>query len=147
MEENKLRQPPPERAGSDYDQRIYAFFERLGYEDDQKAMFFLGRMLSVVAYLQKDKKKNVLDKVNFNGMKWPAIRRLRTDLVEKAKQYNTKQNNALSKVSFNDAEFSKHFKHKDWTMNPEEAVFFILSGYSFGITLSKEINKQNTENQ
>lgn len=144
MEENELRQPP-ERSGSDYNQKIYAFFDRLEYKNDQKAMFFLGRMLSVVAFLQKDKKKNVLDKVNFNGMKQAAILRLRNDLVEKAKQYNTKQNNGLSKVAFSDAEFSKHFKYNGWSMNPEEAVFFILSGYSFGITLSKEINNQNTE--
>jgi CRISPR-associated protein Csh1 len=141
MEEKQLTPRLPEGVGNDYNEKTYAFLDRMGYKEDQRALFFLGRMLSTVAYLQEGKKKNVLDKVNFNGMKPSAIRRLRNDLMEKAKQYN-----AIQKVVYNDAEFSKYFKNEGWKMNPEEAVFFLLSGYSFGITLSKDNNNQNTDN-
>jgi CRISPR-associated protein Csh1 len=141
MEENVLPPNQSEGATNGYSQKIYSFLDQMGYSNEQRALFFLGRMLSSVAFLQDGKKKNVLDKVNFNGMKPPAILRLRNSLMEKAKQYN-----AVSKVVFNDAEFSKHFKHKGWNMNPEEAVFFILSGYSFGINLSKDNNTQTPNN-
>jgi hypothetical protein len=49
-------------------------------------------------------------------------------LIEKAKQYQE-----IGKVIFNDSLFTKHFDFNDWRMSEQEAVFFLLSGYSFGI--------------
>jgi CRISPR-associated protein Csh1 len=135
MEENEASPRSSEGALSDYSRRMYTFLDQMQYDANQRALFFLGRMLSTVAYLQAGKKKNVLDKVNFSGMKIANIRRLRNSLMEKAKQYD-----AVSKVVFSDAEFTANFDHKNWRMNPEEAVFFLLSGYSFGIIKSKDNN-------
>jgi CRISPR-associated protein Csh1 len=107
----------------------------------QKALFYLGRMLSSVAYIQKDKKRTVLDKLNFNGMDKTDILRLRNALIEKAKQYDE-----VDKVIFNDARFNENFNFNNWldennkTVNPSEALFFILTGYSFGIK-AKETKK------
>jgi CRISPR-associated protein Csh1 len=117
---------------------MYLFLNEMSYTDNQRAMFFLGRMLNAVAYLQEGKKKTVLDKVNFNGMQLASILRLRNSLMEKAKQYD-----GVSKIKFIDSEFSAHFKYDNWKMNPEEAVFFLLSGYSYGITKSKEKDNNN----
>lgn len=125
----------PENESLVYSQKIQSFLEKMNYNTDQKAMFYLGRMLSRVAYIQKDKNKTVLEKVNFSGMKPSDILRLRNSLMEKANQYKE-----VSKVIFSDAEFVEHFDYQNWTMNPEEAVFFLLSGYSFGITKSKDNN-------
>jgi CRISPR-associated protein Csh1 len=141
MEENEQTSQQNERIGNGNEKKIYAFLDRLSYDESQRALFFLGRMLSSVAFIQEGKKRNILDKVNFNGMKLPDILRLRNNLIEKAKQYN-----AVSKVIFNDAEFTKYFRYEGWKMSPQEAVFFILSGYSFGINLAKETNKQNSIN-
>jgi len=141
MEENETFEPSSsEGDANEISRKTYAFLDKMGYTPDQRALFFLGRMLNTVTFLQNGKVKTALDKVNFNGMSPGSIIRLRNSLIEKAKQYN-----GVSKVIFNDAEFSKHFNYGH-RVNPQEAVFFILSGYSFGITLSKDNNKQTPNN-
>lgn len=118
----------------EYQQKIDNFFIQMKFSHYQKALFYLGRMLSSVAYIQKDKKKTVLDKLNFNGMDKTDILRLRNALIEKAKQYKE-----VDKVIFNDARFNENFDYNNWVddnkknINPHEALFFILTGYSFGI--------------
>jgi CRISPR-associated protein Csh1 len=137
MEENELPAMLYEGTVTDYAGKMYSFFDQMGYTTDQRALFFLGRMLNAVSYLQEGKKKTVLDKVNFNGMQGPAILRLRNSLLEKAKQYD-----GIRKIKFIDSEFTAHFKYEGWSMNAQEAVFFILSGYSYGIIKSKDNNNQ-----
>ncbi len=125
----------------EYQQKIDKFFFQMKFSSYQKALFYLGRMLSSVAYIQKDKKKTVLDKLNFNGMDKTDILRLRNALIEKAKQYKE-----VDKVIFNDARFNENFDYNNWVddskrnINSHEALFFILTGYSFGIK-AKETNK------
>ena len=70
------------------------------------------------------------------------IQRLRISLIEKAKQYN-----AMGKVIFTDNEFGKHFNFNDWTLNPQEAVFFLLTGYSFGVGVkdAEELTEKETQ--
>ncbi|CAH0997180.1 hypothetical protein EMA8858_03317 [Emticicia aquatica] len=136
MEENEIIiDEVSESIKNEYQQKIDSFFTKMSYNTNQKAMFYLGRMLSTVAYIQKDKSKNVLEKVNFSGMDKTDILRLRNGLVEKAKQYKE-----VSKIIFTDSEFSTYFNFNDWNMKSEEAVFFLLSGYSFGIVKSTENN-------
>jgi CRISPR-associated protein Csh1 len=128
MEQNETILSPTEEIPNEYGQRIELFFKQMSYNNDQKAMFHLGRMLNAVAYIQKDKNKNVLEKVNFSGLDKSDILRLRNSLMEKAQQYNK-----VDKVIFSDANFSEHFNYNNWKMKPEESVFFLLSGYSFGL--------------
>lgn len=129
---------PAEEVINDFEQKIEHFFKRMDFNDHQKAMFFLGRMLSAVAYLQQGKNKTVIDKVNYNGMDRDDIVRLRVDLFEKAKQYGKPE-----KVVFSDSHFGQHFDFEHWDMNPQEAVFFILTGYSFGIVKQADSNSKN----
>lgn len=134
-EENVLELIPlEETAPADFGQQIEHFFALMNYNDAQKSMFYLGRMLSSVAYIQKDKKKTVLEKVNFNGMDRKEIQRLRIALMEKAEQYKE-----IGKIIFNDSQFTKHFDFNNWNMSEQEAVFFLLSGYSFGIKAKEKI--------
>jgi CRISPR-associated protein Csh1 len=142
MEENQNQElaliPIEETNPTDFGEKIEQFFTTMNYNDAQRAMFYLGRILSTVAYIQQDKKKTVLEKVNFNGMDKKDIQRLRLGLIEKAKQYQE-----VGKVIFNDSLFTKHFDFNNWSMSEQEAVFFLLSGYSFGIQTKdkKEENK------
>lgn len=129
---------PPEEVTNDFNDRIENFFNRMDFNDQQKAMFFLGRMLNSVTYLQKDKNKTVIDKVNYNGMDRDDIVRLRIDLFEKAKQYGKPE-----KVTFSDSHFGQYFNFENWSMNPQEAVFFILTGYSFGIVKQQDSKSNN----
>ncbi|AZQ59899.1 hypothetical protein EJ994_14235 [Maribacter sp. MJ134] len=126
--ENPNSNSAEEKSENKYEQSIQDFFSKMSLNTDQKAMFYLGRMLNTVEYIQKGKTKTVIQKVNFNGMDKENIQRLRISLIEKAKQYN-----AMGKVIFTDNEFGKHFNLNNWTLNPQEAVFFLLTGYSFGV--------------
>ena len=129
---------PAEEAVNNFEQKIEHFFKRMDFNHQQKAMFFLGRMLNAVAYLQQGKNKTVIDKVNYNGMDRDDIVRLRVDLFEKAKQYGKPE-----KVVFSDSHFGQHFNFEHWAMNPQEAVFFILTGFSFGIVKQEDSNSKN----
>lgn len=109
-------------------EQVEQFFKKMGYSEAQKAMFHLGRMLNAVTYIQRDKKKTALEKVNFSGMDRDDIVRLRISLVEKAKQYGE-----IDKVIFHDARFGESFDFENWSMSSQEAVFFLLTGYSYGL--------------
>lgn len=124
-----------------YDKIETDFFTKMHLNQEQRAMFYLGRMLNSIEYLQLGKSKTVIQKVNFNGMDKDSIQRLRIDLIEKAKQYN-----AISKIIFIDQKFGKEFRFNDWNLNPQEAVFFLLTGYSFGAKKEKTSSSKYNEN-
>lgn len=110
-----------------YDQVEDDFFKKMNFNQEQRAMFYLGRMLNRVEHLQHGKNMTVIQKVNFNGMDKDSIQRLRIDLIEKAKQYN-----AMNRVVFTDQKFGNEFDYNNWDLSPQEAIFFLLTGYSFG---------------
>jgi CRISPR-associated protein Csh1 len=127
MEETTINSTE-EKSENKYEQAIQEFFSKMSLNQEQKVMFYLGRMLNSVEYIQKGKTKTVIQKVNFNGMDKEDIQRLRISLIEKAKQYNS-----IGKVLFTDNEFGKNFNFNNWKLSPQEAVFFLLTGYSFGV--------------
>lgn len=113
---------------------ISAFFSRMSYTDDQKAAFYLGRILSSIGqaqYKKGHKTKPVLQKVNYNGMDAAALKRLYSDLFEKSKQYEV--------LKYNEANFSKFTdlfvdsKDNPWNkrIKSEESLFYLLAGYSY----------------
>lgn len=130
----------------DFSAKIEDFFSKMSYSDSQKAMFYLGRMLNTIAYAQykkEHKQKPILQKINYNGMDKDDIQQLRLDLYEKAKQYRTikikgEEKFIIRLIEINDAYFVKLFNFNNWDLKPKEALFFILSGYSFGLTVSNE---------
>jgi CRISPR-associated protein Csh1 len=117
----------------------------MSYNETQKALFYLGRVLSQVAYAQFQKghkNKPFLNKLNYNGMDKDAVMRLRLDLAEKAKQYNIVNN-----VEYNFSQFT-HLFHPNETENQltnEENVFYILSGYSFGMIKDRETDEDENK--
>lgn len=135
MEENKQSKKP------NFEEEITKLFDMHGYNDMQKAMFYLGRMVSIIGSKQYEKRheqKPILQKINFNGITLREITKLRSELYEKARQYNTD-------IAYFDSLFSKYFNYNDWKLSPNEALFFLLNGYSFGINISKA-NKSIEEN-
>lgn len=108
---------------------VETFFQKMKYNDSQKAMFYLGRVLNSVGYAQQKKShdtKPVLNKVNYNGMDKKAIIRLHKDLFEKCRQYSILSHNE-SRFSF----FTQLFDENSWSLKPAEALFYLLAGYSF----------------
>jgi CRISPR-associated protein Csh1 len=139
--EEKLTSPTDDQ-GNKYNQAIQSFFSRMQLNSDQQAMFYLGRILNAVEWIQVQKKikKTVINKINFNGIEKSDIERLRKDLIDKARQHGQ-----ISKVIFNDRKFSELFDYNKWNktpMDPNEALFFLLTGYSFG-TSTKEVDELN----
>jgi len=120
-----------EKAQSAFLQRMETFFQKMGYGDQEKAMFFLGRVLSTVAYAQYKKgyaSKPVLNKINFSGMDVQAMTRFSLDLAEKTIQYGIHQN-----TEWDFARFRQTFNPKYWTLTSEQNVFYLLTGYSFNL--------------
>lgn len=132
---------PVEEVVNDFDKRIENFFLRMELNEHQKAMFYLGRVLSSVKYIQKDKKKTVIEKVNYNGMEKDQIMRLKNDLFDKARQYGK-----TDKIIFSLSNFENHFESNNWNMNPQEAVFYLLTGFSFGIVKSDDNDSDSVRN-
>ncbi len=141
LAEITLDAAPEEQTLPEYQQKIEDFFMRMDYKPEHKALFYLGRVLNTVAqtqYKKEHKTKPVLKKLNYNGMDRDDIRRLHRDLVEKTQQYSIHR---LTETTL--SRFMMLFKHENWTMKPDEALFFILSGYSF----YAGSNKKSTDNE
>ena len=146
MEENKDLQ----KSGNDYKTRIENFFTDMDYTDRQKGLFYLGRVLNSVAHAQEKSNhpsKPVMNKLNYNGMDKDAVMRLYLDLQEKVRQYVSKIK--LKNVEFDFARFIMYFKTNEnpEPLSPEENVFYILSGYSFGLISSDNKNSTEKENK
>ncbi len=134
METENRQVESTETVKSDFQQRVDGFFEKMEYGEAEKSMFYLGRVLSSIAYAQYKKgheSKPVLNKINFNGMDAQAIVRLSLDLAEKARQYNIHR-----ETDWNFARFREGFNDKNWPLTKEQNVFYLMAGYSFGLTKS-----------
>ena len=109
--------------------QIDDFLQKMNYNNNQSALFYLGRALSQIAYEQvknKHKNKPILSKINYHGMDLQSIWKLYGDLREKVVQYK-----ALN-VEFNLGKFNTMLNPNDgWKMSKAEALFYIMSGYSF----------------
>lgn len=136
MERNITQEDSNEITPSENQQRIDRFFEKMDYGEDEKAIFYLGRVLSSVAQAQYKKgheSKPVLNKINFNGMDVQAIVRLSLDLAEKTRQYYKILHH---KTDWDFARFRERFNEKNWSLTKEQNVFYLMAGYSFGLTKS-----------
>ena len=137
MEKETAQQEVTDSPKTDFQKRVDHFFEKMDYSEYEKAMFYLGRVLSSVAYAQYKKgheSKPVLNKINFNGMDSQAVVRLSLDLSEKARQYTIHR-----ETEWNFAHFREHFNDKDWPLTNEQNVFYLMAGYSFGLTKSDNL--------
>jgi CRISPR-associated protein Csh1 len=134
MEKENRQEETTETAKSEFQQRMDDFFEKMDYGEAEKAMFYLGRVLSSVAYAQYKKgheSKPVLNKINFNGMDAQAVVRLSLGLAEKVLQYGIHR-----ETDWNCARFREKFNDKNWSLTKEQNVFYLMAGYSFGLTKS-----------
>lgn len=140
MEE--LKDQLTEESQNKYDKAIQDFFIKMQLTQEQQAMFYLGRMVNTVEWIQIKKKikKTVIHLVNFNGVAKDDIERLRNDLINKARQHSQ-----VGKVVFTNGRFSELFNYNKWEMPPNEALFFLLTGYSFGTNKIEEEQRQNLE--
>lgn len=136
MEQQETTPPSVAQGQNDYQVQIDVFFAQMGYSENQKALFYLGRALDQIAYEQVKKKhsnKPILNKINYNGMDLAGVMSLHKELREKIVQYKA------IKVEFNLAKFNTLINANQWNMSKSEAMFYLFSGYSF--KLESEANK------
>lgn len=129
--------------------RLEAFLEEQGFVSRAKALFFLGALIQRVAmaqYSKDHKRKPILKKISYQGMKDHEIIRLYTDAVEKLDQYNKRTLFAESLMS----RFHVYFGSLE-TVNAfteHENVFYIMSGYAYMVgTKAPDRTKEESEVQ
>lgn len=109
------------------------FLDEMGYTNNQRAMFFLGKALKRVVNIQRQDKKNktALDMVNFNGLDERTIRNMASAIMEKGRQYDAKFKLASS-LEYDLNRFFQFFPagENTWDMDSREALFFFLAGYT-----------------
>jgi len=108
-------------------EKLAQYFIEMGYTPQQESLYWLGRMINNVGTAQYNKghiQKPVLNKINYNGMDYSKIQRLYVDVFKLATQYNI-----ANKIGFSSNKFAKNFPANEglWNINPQEAVFYILS--------------------
>ncbi len=120
-------------------ENIISYFEltKNTTNDLHKALVIIGIMISRIAQKQSGKGHSnypILNKINFQGMKFKDIQCLYNTIWEKLKQYNLiskSSNNSL--MGLISEIISTYQKEWDKTISKEENVYYIMSGFSIGI--------------
>lgn len=113
--------------------KLKQFFSEMGYSSQHQSLYWLGNIIWRIGKAQLDKGHKqipILSKINFNGMDYPKVQKLFVDAFELATQYNI-----ASEINYASNKFQQNFpaNHVLWLITPQEAVFYILSGYSLYI--------------
>lgn len=127
------------------------YVETLELDEQKTGLFLLGVLLSEVARAQVNKgdgKKVILEKLNYYGMPQSKIKIFSNELFEKLKQY--KVLNAHTELVYALAKKYLDISDKNWTLSPQENVYWIKSGYAYQtmktITGSQRTTELNEEN-
>ncbi|MCX7654626.1 MAG: TIGR02556 family CRISPR-associated protein [Fervidobacterium sp.] len=128
------------------DSDLRNYVEELKLDEQKTGLFLLGVLLSEIARVQESKgdgKKVVLEKLNYYGMPQSKIKILSNEIFEKLKQYKV-----LNKYTELIYAFAKKYLDKndrDWTLSPQENVYWIKSGYAYR-TMKIKINSKKMMN-
>ncbi len=127
------------------------YVETLELDEQKTGLFLLGVLLSEVARAQVNKgdgKKVILEKLNYYGMPQSKIKIFSNELFEKLKQY--KVLNAHTELVYALAKKYLDISDKNWTLSPQENVYWIKSGYAYqtmktitGSRKTEEITEEN----
>lgn len=111
------------------------YITEMGYGEQQTAMFLLGYMIGEIGNKQSkssdEKKKPILNKLNFAGIDKTKIIRLSTDVFDKLNQEKIRRYN---EVIYGEFKRLLDSNINNWKLNKHENLFYILSGYGFSST-------------
>lgn len=132
---------------------IKNYIEKLGYDEQETAMFLLGYLIGEIGNAQYKKtdegNKPILNKLNFNGLDRSKIIRLTKDVFNKLNQ--EKDSNGQKIIQYNEVTFfdMKRLLDKninDWKLNKDESLFYVLSGYSYATAMPMLKKKEEDYN-
>jgi CRISPR-associated protein Csh1 len=109
-----------------------SFINKMGYDEEQTAMFLLGSLIGEIGNVQYKKSeggsKPILNKLNFNGIDKSKIIRLTKDVFNKLNQEKIR---TFNEVTFFEMKRLLDKNLKSWSLDKDENLFYVLSGYSF----------------
>lgn len=120
--------------GENMNERIPAEVEQwwgeVNYDDKQKALFLLGCLVGKIGseqFKKGDKKKAILNRINFDGMSSERVIMLTNMILKSLRDYKVLPENELIYASMKSM-MEKTVRKMD---DPVENLFYILSGYAF----------------
>lgn len=124
-------------------EEIKQYIKDMGYDEQQTAMFLLGILIGEIGnsqYKRYDGNKPILNKLNFNGIDKSKIIRLSNDVYTKLEQEKIRN---FNEVLYSDFKKLLDSNMNKWTLNKNENLYYILSGYSYATVkpMLKEVNE------
>ncbi len=123
---------------------IKNYIKKMSYDEQQTAMFLLGYLIGEIGNVQSkgsdEKRKPILNKLNFAGIDKAKMIRLSCDVFNKLNQEKIRQYNDVTY-----GEFKRLLDQNinNWKLDKHENLFYILSGYSYSTTKYMTYKKVN----
>ena len=113
------------------DEKMSKWIETMNYDTLQTGLFILGYLIAQVGnaqYKKGDKKKSILDKLDFKGMKKEKVITLTNEMLSHLRNYRILEYNERYYYIMIDA-INRCINYLD--KDPIGNLFYILSGYAF----------------
>lgn len=115
------------------DEDIKNYILKMGYCEQESALFLLGYLIGEIGYEQVkggdlNAKKPILNKINFNGINSKNLINLSNEIFEKLDQYKIR---GYNEKIFSVMKSLMDKNIKSWKLSDNENVYYILSGYAF----------------
>lgn len=113
---------------------IKNYMKEMSYSEQEASMFLLGYLVAQVGNRQRTEregKKPILNKINFNSMDLSKIKRLSNEIPEKLRQNGV--------LKYNEKQYFAHKTLMDknrnnWELSKHDNLYYIMSGYAYGTT-------------
>jgi len=121
-----------EPFGEILDQDMINYISKIGYGEEESALFLLGYLIGEIGNAQMEgtdynAKKPILNKINFNGISAKSLINLSNDVFEKLDQYRIRGYNEKIYAAMKEL-MDRHIKN--WSLSDSENVYYIMSGYA-----------------
>jgi len=127
-----ISQNVPETYELNLEEEVQKWVTQMRYDSWKTALFLMGYLIGKIGneqYNKDDKRKSILDKIDFKGMKWDRILRLVGDIMSSLRNYKIlKYNEGVYHEMCKLIDQSRGFIERN---DPAENLFYILTGYSF----------------
>lgn len=116
------------------DDEMKGYMKEMKFSEQESALFLLGYLVSEVGNrqrIEREGKKPILNKINFNSMDLNKVKRLSNEIPEKMRQNDV--------LKYNEKVYFAHKKlldknRNDWTLSKHDNLYYIMSGYAYGTT-------------
>lgn len=132
-------------------EELKQYIKEMEYTEEETTLFLLGVLMGNIGTAQYNRnresaRKPILNKINFGGIDRAKLQRLSNDIFGKLEQEKILKNNEIIFQQHKEL-LDKNFKK--WSLNKNENLFYILSGYSYAsmkaITSKKNGGEQDEQ--